>query len=132
MRHARHLDWFGALPLSGQRLVTTATNAALVPILEDCGAEVLVLPMPVTPAARVVMSALPLTGCVVQSRADVDWLDDERNNPGWTPESVAWCIGPEASDRARQRGWRRVVELEEGLDCEGLVARIADSDDVIR
>ena len=126
--HARHLDWFGALPLSGQRLVTTATNAAMGPILEDRGAEVLVLPVPVTPAARIVMSALPLTGCVVRSRADVDWLDDERNNPGGTPESVAWCIGREAAERARRRGWLRVVELEEGMECEGLVARIADPD----
>ena len=97
-----------------------------VQMLEDNGAEVVVLPMPVTPAARVVMSVLPLSGCVLRSRAEVDWLDDEISNPGWTPESIAWCVGPESANRARERGWVRIVELAEGMDCDELVARIAE------
>ncbi len=123
--HSSTLDWFSELPLAGRRLVTTASNSHLAESLEDRGAEVVVLPVPVTPAARVVMSALPLSGCVVASRAEVDWLDGEMNNPGWTPASIAWCIGREAADRARRRGWVRVVELADGLDCDGLVAKIA-------
>jgi hypothetical protein len=125
IRHAKNLDWFSSMPLAGKRLVTTAANPKVAALLEDHGAEMVVLPMPVTPAARVVMSALPLSGCVVGSRADVDWLDDETNNPGWTQTSVAWCLGPEAADRARRRGWVHVVELDEGMDCDELVARIA-------
>jgi uroporphyrin-III C-methyltransferase/precorrin-2 dehydrogenase/sirohydrochlorin ferrochelatase len=124
--HAANLDWFGSLPLAGRRLVTTAANTGLAEMLEDNGAEVVVLPMPVTPAARVVMSVLPLSGCVLRSRAEVDWLDDEIGNPGWTPESIAWCVGPEAAIRARERGWVRIVELAEGMDCDELVARIAE------
>ncbi len=124
--HAANLDWFGSLPLAGRRLVTTAANTGLAEMLEDNGAEVVVLPMPVTPAARVVMSVLPLSGCVLRSRAEVDWLDDEISNPGWTPESIAWCVGPESANRARERGWVRIVELAEGMDCDELVARIAE------
>jgi len=79
----------------------------------------------VTPAARVVMAVMPLTGCVVSHRSEVDWLDEERGNPGWQPESVVWCIGGEAAERARERGWLKVVELGEEVDCDELVARIA-------
>jgi hypothetical protein len=82
----------------------------------------------VTPAARIVMGALPLTGCVVGSRAEVDWLDEERGNPGWGPDALAWCLGPEAAARAIERGWQRVVELEDGLACDRLVSRIAAVD----
>jgi uroporphyrin-III C-methyltransferase len=128
--HAEHLDWFGALPLAGKRLVTTATNTQLAAILEDHGAEMVIVPMPMTPAARVVLSVSPLSGCVVRSRADVDWLDDEINNAGWTPNSTAWCLGSEAAARARERGWVRVVEFDDGIDCDELVERLArDRDD---
>jgi len=123
--HAETLDWFGALPLAGKRLVTTATNRQLAAVLEDRGAEMVILPMPVTPAARVVMSVSPLSGCVVRSRAEVDWLDDEINNPGWTSETIAWCLGTEAVARARDRGWVHVVECGEDLDGEELVERLA-------
>jgi uroporphyrinogen-III synthase len=71
------------------------------------------------------MAALPLTGCVVSRSSEIDWLDDERGNPGWRPESVVWCIGSKSAERARERGWREVVELAEGTDCDDLVARIA-------
>lgn len=124
--HAERLDWFSALPLAGSRLVTPAANAEMAAMLEDRGAEVVLLPMPVTPAARMVMSVSPLTGCVVRSRAEVDWLDDEINNPGWTSESTAWCLGSEAAERARARGWVRIVELDGGMDCDDLVSKIAE------
>jgi uroporphyrin-III C-methyltransferase/precorrin-2 dehydrogenase/sirohydrochlorin ferrochelatase len=125
VRHAERLDWRAHLPLAGQRFLMTASSSPLANLLEDEGADVVLVPIPVTPAARVVIGALPLTGCVVQSRAEVDWLDDERGNPGWGRDAVAWCIGPEAAERARSRGWRNVAELAEGLDCADLVAHIA-------
>ena len=83
------------------------------------------VPYPVTPAARVVMSALPITGCVVTTPAEVDWLDDERSGAGWSDETRSWCVGGETVERARERGWRRVHRLDEGLDCGELVAGIA-------
>ena len=83
------------------------------------------LPLPVTPAARVVMGALPLTGCIACTAAEVDWLDEERGGPGWSDEIVAWCVGPEAAARAHERGWQNVRELAEDADEDGLVATIA-------
>ncbi len=130
VRHAERLDWYGSRPLAGRRLLMTASSSELAKRLENEGAEVVVVPMPVTPAARVVMAALPLSGCVVRSRAEVDWLDEERENPGWEAQSPAWCVGPEATERARERGWRQVVELEDGMGCADLVAQIASRDGV--
>ena len=125
VRHADRLDWFHKLPLAGHRLLTAAANAELAGGLEDAGAEVVTVPLPVTPAARVVMAALPLTGCLVRRPAEVDGLDDERCSPGWGPKVVAWCVGEETASRARDCGWQRVVVLEETLDCADVVARIA-------
>ena len=127
VHHAETLDWRADLPLSGQRLLMASTEAKLASVLEREGADIVLLPLPATPAARVVLSAIPLTGCLVSNGAEVDWLDEERDNPGWGPDVVAWCIGREAVERARDRGWRRVVELEDGLDCGELVGRMAVS-----
>jgi uroporphyrin-III C-methyltransferase/precorrin-2 dehydrogenase/sirohydrochlorin ferrochelatase len=125
VRHADRLDWFGKLPLAGQRLVVAAANTGLAHRLEDAGAEVVAVPIPLTESARVAMAALPLTGCLVRGREEVDSLDEERGNPGWGPGFVAWCLGGESADRARERGWSNVAVIEEGIDCGDVVARIA-------
>ena len=123
--HAESLDWVSKLPLAGQRLLVPISRANLAVGLEAAGAEVVVLPMPVTPAARVVMGALPLTGCVVGTAAEVDWFDAERGGPGWSDGVAAWCVGSEASVRARERGWPNVVEIPADVDERVLVATIA-------
>jgi uroporphyrin-III C-methyltransferase/precorrin-2 dehydrogenase/sirohydrochlorin ferrochelatase len=125
VQHAERLDWHGRLPLAGQRLLLAASAVELGAHLEEAGAEVVMVPLPVTPAARAVIAALPLSGCVVSSRAEVDWLDDERGNSGWGPEVVSWCVGREAAERARVNGWQRVCELAERMECVELVASIA-------
>jgi hypothetical protein len=118
------LDWFARLPLAGQRLALTARAAEVADGLEASGAEVVIVPLPATPAARVVLGTSPLTGCVVASRADVDLLDEERAGPGWEGKVVAWCLGREAADRARECGWRWVEEVGETEDCAQLVMRV--------
>jgi len=123
--HADRLDWYGRLPLAGRRVLMTASAAELADVLERAGADVVVVPLPVTPAARAVMAAMPLTECVVRDRAEVDWLDDERDNPGWGPDLVAWCLGDHVATRARKRGWREVRRLDDGMDCVGLVTALA-------
>jgi len=123
--HSVTLDWVARLPLTGQRLVAPSSEKDLAVALEAAGAEVVLLPLPVTPAARVVMGALPLTGCVTGTAAEVDWLDEERGGPGWSDDVVAWCIGPEAAARARDRGWTVVRELVETISDQELIARIA-------
>ena len=111
--HAERLDWFGSRPLQGQRLVMTAPTGPLASELELAGAEIVEVGLPVTPSARVVMGALPLTGCVLRSADDVEALDDERLGLGWGREVVAWCLGPAAAERARRLGWQRVEELDD-------------------
>jgi uroporphyrinogen III methyltransferase/synthase len=123
--HAEHLDWFTRQPLAGQRLLVTAPAGELGWLLETAGADVVEVPLPVTPAARVVMGSLPLTGCIVRSRAEVEWLDDERGGAGWQSSAVGWCVGEEASQRARELGWQNLRPLEAELGAAELVERIA-------
>jgi uroporphyrin-III C-methyltransferase/precorrin-2 dehydrogenase/sirohydrochlorin ferrochelatase len=114
VRHAERLDWFRAQPLAGERLVVSSAADDLVRRLEDAGAEVVAGPSPMTPAARVVIGSAPLTGCVLRSRAEVEWLDEERGGAGWELNPVAWCLNAEAADRARELGWRRVERVDPG------------------
>ena len=123
--HAETLDWVSKLPLAGWRLLVPASRSHLAVRLEAVGAEAVVLPMPATPAARVVMGALPLTGCVVATAAEVDWLDAERGGPGWGDDMIAWCVGPDTAVRARECGWPNVCELPADVEDSELVATIA-------
>ncbi len=125
VEHAARLDWYHALPLAGLRLLTTESNRLQAEALEAAGADVVVVPLPVTPSARVVASALPIDGVLVTSRIDVDWLDDLRDSAALDADAVAWCAGAEAAARARERGWRGVCEVDEGLGGEALASRIA-------
>ncbi len=125
--HAERLDWVSRRPLAGQRIVVPTSADGVAVTLEDAGADVVQVPLPVNPAARVVMDALPLTGCLVRSPAEIDWLDDERGGTGWRDATVSWCLGPAAARRARRRGWQRVVELAEGIEGHELVVRVAAS-----
>jgi uroporphyrin-III C-methyltransferase len=112
VRHAEHLDWFASRPLHGERLVAVAPAGTLGSALELRGAEVVEVTLPIRPAARVVMGALPVSGCVVRSADEVDALDEEREGRGWGPDVVAWCLGAETARRAAARGWRHVVPVE--------------------
>ena len=124
--HAETLNWISKLPLAGQRIVAPASLSTLSACLEEAGAEVVSLPLPVTPAARVVMGALPLTGCIASTAAEVDWIDGERGGQGWDDVVVSWCIGSHAAQRARERGWKNVRELDSAIDQKEMVAAIAD------
>jgi uroporphyrin-III C-methyltransferase/precorrin-2 dehydrogenase/sirohydrochlorin ferrochelatase len=125
VRHAERLDWFSRQPLAGERLVVSVAATALSDGLEAAGAEVVAAPWPMTPATRVVIGSAPLTGCVVQDRAEVERLDEEREGPGWEANPVAWCLTSEAAERARELGWRRIREIDvEGRDADGVVAWI--------
>lgn len=125
VRHAERLDWFRRLPLAGERLVLPPSAWGWARILEAAGAEVVAVPLPLTPAARVVLGALPLTGCLLGTADEVDALDTERSGPGWENRVIAWGMDPEAVVRARERGWARVEEIEERPAGAALVARIA-------
>ena len=126
VRHAGELDWFTRRPLSGQRLVVVSPAGELAARLELAGAELVEVPLPITPAARVVLGALPVTACLLLHPEDVDGLDEERDGPGWDSSKViAWCLDPAAAQRARSLDWRNVHELEADIRPAELVERLA-------
>jgi uroporphyrin-III C-methyltransferase/precorrin-2 dehydrogenase/sirohydrochlorin ferrochelatase len=122
--HADQLDWRRAQPLAGERLLAPEADPATARALEEAGAEVLAVSLPLRPAARVVVGAAPLTGCLLSRPTQVDSLEEERDGAGWEGEVVAWCRGPETAARARRYGWRRVEELEAGEEGALLAARL--------
>jgi len=123
VERARRLDWFRRLPLAGERMVIAAAHAELAEKLEASGAEVVMVPLPVTPAARAVMAAAPLTGCVFCSPGEVEALEEERGGAGWEGKVVAWCRGEQTAARARERGWRWVEGVERLEGWEGVKKR---------
>jgi uroporphyrinogen III methyltransferase/synthase len=124
VEHARRLDWVGRQPLARERLVVPVPADDLVKFLEAAGAEVIAVPRPITPAARVVMRVLPLTGCVMRSREDVEVLDAERDGLEWREGAAVWCLGKETAERARARRWPGVQEVEASATASEIVERI--------
>ena len=113
VRFADTLDWFEKRPLFGERIVMSMPSGKLGDGLELGGADVVEVPLPIPPAARVVMDALPLTGCVFRTADDVDAFDDERDGAGWSSDMVAWCLTDGAARRARELGWKNVELVDE-------------------
>ncbi|MEW6071546.1 MAG: siroheme synthase CysG [Planctomycetota bacterium] len=123
--HAAELDWFQRRPLVGERILLTAPPGAWAAKLERAGAEPVPVALPVSAAARVVMDALPITGCLLRSPDDVDSLDEERDNPSWSSAARTWCLGADTAGRARARGWPAIHELPADADPAALVRAIA-------
>lgn len=126
VRHVEELDWFSERPLAGERLGMVAPAGELGEVLELSGAEVVEVPLPVTPAARVVLGALPLTGWVLRNADEIDALDEERDNPGWSETTVVWTLSLDASARAHGQEWRHVVEVPAPATSVELVVAIRD------
>ncbi|HET8538533.1 MAG TPA: siroheme synthase CysG [Anaeromyxobacter sp.] len=124
VRHAAALDWFVSRPLSGERLGLFAPAPDLAPALDVAGAELVEAPLPLGPAARVVIGAAPLTGWLLRSADEVTALEDERGIPGWDGEVRAYCVGRPAAERARALGWPYVVELAAGAGPEAIVPAV--------
>ncbi len=110
--HAPHVDWFTGRPLHGERLLVAAPPPLLRDTLERAGVAVVPVRLPVTAAARVAVASLPVTGVLLTSAEDTDAFCNLLE-PGTRATSVtAWCMTPEAHDRARDQEWRRVVLVE--------------------
>jgi uroporphyrin-III C-methyltransferase/precorrin-2 dehydrogenase/sirohydrochlorin ferrochelatase len=125
VRHADRLNWLADTPLTGERLAVPADAVSLQSALEEAGAELVPVPMPVTPAARVVLGARPLTGCLVRSAAEVEALDEECAAAGCGDQWTAWCLGEDASRRAHERGWRCIEDMTGATESE-IVTRLAE------
>jgi len=121
VRHARDLGWWSCRPLAGQRLAMAAQGApglehasgrlaALADALELAGAEVVMVPAPLTEAARLAVATLPLTGCVATCRLDVLALDRLVRSELFPSQATAWCLGERSARVAAEAGWARVVD----------------------
>lgn len=124
VNYANRLEWFEGLPLFGERLLLACSLGEHFEPLDLAGAEVVEFKMPVTEACRVVMNALPLSGCIVKTRDEIDALDDERYGGGWNTEMVAWCMTNEAEEQALKQGWRNVKRIPPGASSEVLIQQI--------
>jgi uroporphyrin-III C-methyltransferase / precorrin-2 dehydrogenase / sirohydrochlorin ferrochelatase len=115
------LDWFTRQPLFGERVGMFAPAHDLAEALELAGAEVVEVPLPLTPAARIVIGALPLTGWALRSGEEVDALEEDRDSLGFGPQVAAWCLRQDAADRAASQGWRRVEQIDVPADAARLI-----------
>jgi uroporphyrinogen III methyltransferase/synthase len=122
VRHAEELDWFTTRPLFGERMVLIAPQGPLGEQLEMAGVELVPVPLPLTPAARLALGALPLSGCLLRDADEVEALDEERDGTAWGTDVVAWCSSPGAAERARALGWSAVVDLSDADGAAGIIA----------
>jgi hypothetical protein len=102
--------------------VIAAPANGLSEALARSGVELVEVPLPVSPAAKVVLAALPLTGCILRSADEADALDEERQSPAWSPNVVAWCLSRDAASRAMEKGWQNIEQVPTSPDGAELVA----------
>ncbi len=110
--HAEVLDSSAQGPLRGARFGLFAPSSALSEALQGASAEVLLVPAPLTAAARLVLGSAPLSGWIVQTARDLDTLDRERAEHGPIHGNTLWCMGSALAEIARAHNWPRVVEVE--------------------
>jgi uroporphyrin-III C-methyltransferase/precorrin-2 dehydrogenase/sirohydrochlorin ferrochelatase len=123
--HADRLGWLRGFPLAGERLAVFPSGGwDPTEDLELAGADVVPLRAPVPPVARVVLAALPLTGCVLRSPAHAHTMGVEAESIAWTSDAVCWCLGRETALAARSHAWARVEEIDETWRPAELVAHI--------
>ena len=111
VRHAARLGWYSQRPLFGHRLALFRPESHFRRPLANLGAEVVPIPLPVTPAARIVMEALPPTAFIFGAVLELDALEHEPDRPAWAARAVALCLTPLAAARARVCGWQQVVDI---------------------
>ncbi len=118
------LDWFARRLLTGLRLAVPTPAGPLLDALELLGAQVIEVPLPLTPAARIALGSLPLHGWLLRRSEQVELLDGEQVGLGGAEPRVAWCLGATVAERARAMGSCDVVELSVDVSVEQLSAAI--------
>jgi len=124
VRHATRLDWFGGRPLAGSRLGVIGPIGSLAEPLELAGVELVEIRLPLRPAARVVIGALPMTGWIFSSPEEVEAMEEERDGLGFHDGMTAWCLSAEAATRARDHGWRHIHTLDAASPPAELIAQM--------
>jgi uroporphyrin-III C-methyltransferase/precorrin-2 dehydrogenase/sirohydrochlorin ferrochelatase len=122
VHRAATLAWATDLSLWGERLAVAVGMVGLGDALEDAGAEIVRIVGRASPAARVVLAARPLTGCVIDD-VSVEHLGGAVScEPGGG--LTAWCLSDVAAHWAVARGWSRVERVDSGSVAQ-VVAHIA-------
>jgi hypothetical protein len=118
VRFAGELGWHQRLPLARERLLLTAPAGTLGDALELAGAEVVEVTLPLNPAARVAVGALPVTVWLARSVAEAAGFCRELARDAGAAGAVAVCAGGDVAAVARERGWPLVCEI--AGECEGV------------
>jgi uroporphyrin-III C-methyltransferase/precorrin-2 dehydrogenase/sirohydrochlorin ferrochelatase len=103
--YRRELDWRRRLPLTGERIALLSSADDLTLALEDAGAEVVRLSIPLTPSARVVLAVGAPTAWILTHP-----LELEAVSPAVAPTAIVCCLSAVAAAQARADHVGRVVE----------------------
>ena len=126
VRYADRLGWHGRLPLSAARVALAAPAGALGEALELAGAEVLEVPLPVTPSAQVALAALPLDVLVARSACDAAGLCAAAASVAGAAAAVAVCSSGDAVAAAHAAGWRRVSDAGAVVDAAAVARALGE------
>jgi uroporphyrinogen III methyltransferase / synthase len=110
--YADQLASWLAGPLRGARVAMFAPVMKLGDILRAAGAQVLVVPAPLTKAARLVLGSGSGATWIVRSTAELDILGRERMQGATFVQSPLVCTSAELAGVASERGWHDVAELD--------------------
>ena len=125
--HADELESATPRPLRGARFAMFAPRSQLSDALEDAGAAVLLVPAPLTKAARLVVGAAPLSGWIIRAEREFDVLDHEKARHGFVAEGPWWCLGGTLAEHARRRNGPTVAEFAESDAPAVLIAKLGQS-----
>ena len=122
--HAEELDSSRQGPLRGARFGLFAPRSELSEALQEAGAEILLAPGPLTAAARLVIGSAPLSGWIVRTTRELEFLDGERVASGLALGGTLGCTGGALAALARDRNWPTVVELDGDESSSQIVAKL--------
>lgn len=123
VRHASSLDWFARRQLMGQRIAMVHSTDHWAGALELQGAEIVPLVLPITPAAQIVLDALPITGWILRNAEQAQSLLPLRAQE---TAATAWCLDADTATAANSAGWTEVKTLSEAT-VESLIGQLSQT-----
>jgi uroporphyrin-III C-methyltransferase/precorrin-2 dehydrogenase/sirohydrochlorin ferrochelatase len=124
--YADQLASWLAGPLRAARVAMFAPEMRLGAILREAGAQLLVAPVPLTKAARLVLGSGTGATWIVRSTLELDILGNERLQGAAFVQSPVTCTSAELAGMARDRGWSDVAELDVSASENIVVDRLRD------
>jgi uroporphyrin-III C-methyltransferase/precorrin-2 dehydrogenase/sirohydrochlorin ferrochelatase len=116
-------DWLAG-PLRAARVAMVAPEMKLGAVLRAAGAQVLVVPTPLTKAARLVLGLGPAATWILRSPSELDSLARERAEGSDVAQGPLVCTSDELVRMARQRGWAEVAVLDASAPDEAIVEQL--------